>query len=120
MLERATHKDGTAPQAQINGYRVAGKTGTAKKLSGATYADGRYVASFAGLAPVSNPRFVVAVMIDEPSAGIFYGGQVSAPIFSSVMAQTLRLFEVPFDAPTGPAPGAPASESAVAIVREGN
>jgi cell division protein FtsI (penicillin-binding protein 3) len=120
MLERATHKDGTAPQAQINGYRVAGKTGTAKKLSGATYVDGRYVASFAGLAPVSNPRFVVAVMIDEPSTGIFYGGQVAAPIFSSVMAQTLRLFEVPFDAPTGPAPGAPASETAVAIVREGN
>jgi cell division protein FtsI (penicillin-binding protein 3) len=120
MLERATHKDGTAPQAQIAGYRVAGKTGTAKKLSGATYADGRYVASFAGLAPVSNPRFVVAVMIDEPSAGIFYGGQVSAPIFSAVMAQTLRLFEIPFDAPNSPAPGAPVGEPAVAIVREGN
>lgn len=120
MLERATHKDGTAPQAQINGYRVAGKTGTAKKVSGATYADGRYIASFAGLAPVSNPRFVVAAMIDEPSAGIFYGGQVSAPVFSSVMAQTLRLFEVPFDAPTAPAPGVPANEtSVVAVVREG-
>jgi cell division protein FtsI (penicillin-binding protein 3) len=120
MLERATHKDGTAPQAQINGYRVAGKTGTAKKLSGATYSEGRYIASFAGLAPVSNPRFVVAVMIDEPSAGIFYGGQVSAPIFATLMAQTLRLFEVPFDAPTGPAPGAPVADAAVAVVREGN
>jgi cell division protein FtsI (penicillin-binding protein 3) len=120
MLERATHRDGTAPQAQISGYRVAGKTGTAKKLAGATYAEGRYVASFAGLAPVSNPRFVVAVMIDEPSTGIFYGGQVAAPIFSSVMAQTLRLFEIPFDAPNGPSPTTPVSDAAVAIVREGN
>jgi cell division protein FtsI (penicillin-binding protein 3) len=120
MLERATHRDGTATQAQINGYRVAGKTGTAKKLSGATYVDGRYVSSFAGLAPVSNPRFVIAVMIDEPSAGAFYGGAVAAPVFSSVMAQTLRLFEVPFDAPTGPTPGTPTHEAAVAIIREGN
>jgi cell division protein FtsI (penicillin-binding protein 3) len=121
MLERATHRDGTAPQAQIGGYRVAGKTGTAKKLAGNVYAEGRYVASFAGLAPVSNPRFVVAVMIDEPSAGIFYGGQVSAPIFSAVMAQTLRLFEVPFDAPTTPTPTAPVGVAALAaIVREGN
>ncbi len=119
MLERATHKDGTAPQAQVSGYRVAGKTGTAKKLNGATYAEGRYVASFVGLAPVSNPRYVIAVMIDEPSTGIFYGGQVAAPIFSNVMAQTLRLFEVPFDAPI---PSVPANEAlaAVAIVREGN
>lgn len=119
MLERATHRDGTASQAQIAGYRVAGKTGTAKKLAGAVYSEGRYIASFAGLAPVTNPRFVVAVMIDEPSAGVFYGGAVSAPIFSTVMAQTLRLFEVPFDAPTSPAPGTP-NDAAVAIVREGN
>lgn len=122
MLERATHRDGTAPQSQIVGYRVAGKTGTAKKLAGAVYSEGRYIASFAGLAPASNPRFVVAVMIDEPSAGVFYGGAVSAPIFSTVMAQTLRLFEVPFDAPvpTTPLPSAPVVEPAVAIVREGN
>ncbi len=118
MLERATHRDGTAPQSQVAGYRVAGKTGTAKKLTGATYVDGRYVASFVGLAPVSNPRYVIAVMIDEPSTGLFYGGQVAAPVFSQVMAQTLRLFEVPFDAPT---PGVPGAETAVAaIVREGN
>ncbi|MGL5001546.1 MAG: peptidoglycan D,D-transpeptidase FtsI family protein, partial [Casimicrobium sp.] len=106
MLERSTHKDGTAPQAQVAGYRVAGKTGTAKKLAGAVYSEGRYVASFAGLAPVSNPRYVIAVMIDEPSTGSFYGGQVAAPVFSHVMAQTLRLFEVPFDAPTPTAPSA--------------
>jgi cell division protein FtsI (penicillin-binding protein 3) len=117
MLERATHKDGTAPQAQVAGYRVAGKTGTAKKLAGAVYSENRYVASFAGLAPVSNPRYVIAVMIDEPSTGLFYGGQVAAPVFSNVMAQTLRLFEVPFDAPT---PTTPGSEAIAAVIREGN
>ena len=118
MLEKATSKEGTAPLAQISGYRVAGKTGTAKKLVGAAYSEGRYVASYVGLAPVSNPRYVVAVMIDEPSGGIFYGGQVAAPVFSSVMSQTLRLMEVPYDAPlpTPPANG----ETVVAIVREGN
>ena len=118
MLEKATSKEGTAPLAQVSGYRVAGKTGTAKKLAGATYSEGRYVASYVGLAPVSNPRYVVAVMIDEPSGGIFYGGQVAAPVFSSVMGQTLRLMEVPYDAPlpTLPAVG----ETIVAIVRERN
>jgi cell division protein FtsI (penicillin-binding protein 3) len=118
MLERATHRDGTAPLAQVPGYRVAGKTGTAKKLTGATYSEGRYVASFAGLAPASNPRYVIAVMIDEPAGGIFYGGQVAAPIFSALMSQTLRLFEVPFDAPTLPTP-VPGSDTAVALLREG-
>ena len=118
MLEKATSKEGTAPLAQVSGYRVAGKTGTAKKLAGATYSEGRYVASYVGLAPVSNPRYVVAVMIDEPAGGIFYGGQVAAPVFSSVMSQTLRLMEVPYDAPL---PTQPASnDTIVAIVREGN
>ena len=118
MLEKATSKEGTAPLAQVAGYRVAGKTGTAKKLAGAVYSEGRYVASYVGLAPVSNPRYVVAVMIDEPSGGIFYGGQVAAPVFSSVMGQTLRLMEVPYDAPL---PSQPVSrETVVAIVREGN
>jgi cell division protein FtsI (penicillin-binding protein 3) len=119
MLERATDRSGTAPMAQVPGYRVAGKTGTAKKLNGATYSEGRYVASFVGLAPVSNPRYVVAVMIDEPSTGIFYGGQVAAPIFSTVMGQALRLFEVPLDGPSAPVP-APAMDSRVAVLREGN
>ena len=118
MLEKATSKEGTAPLAQISGYRVAGKTGTAKKLVGAAYSEGRYVASYVGLAPVSNPRYVVAVMIDEPAGGIFYGGQVAAPVFSSVMGQTLRLMEVPYDAPL---PNQPATgDTVVAIVREGN
>lgn len=118
MLEKATSKEGTAPLAQVAGYRVAGKTGTAKKLAGAVYSEGRYFASYVGLAPVSNPRYVVAVMIDEPAGGVFYGGQVAAPVFSTVMSQTLRLMEVPYDAPlpSQPAPG----ETVVAIVREGN
>ena len=118
MLEKATSKEGTAPLAQISGYRVAGKTGTAKKLVGAAYSEGRYVASYVGLAPVSNPRYVVAVMIDEPAGGIFYGGQVAAPVFSSVMGQTLRLMEVPYDAPLPNQPGT--GDTVVAIVREGN
>lgn len=118
MLEKATSKEGTAPLAQIAGYRVAGKTGTAKKLVGAAYSDGRYVASYVGLAPVSNPRYVVAVMVDEPAGSMFYGGQVAAPVFASIMSQTLRLLEVPYDAPlpTQPSP----SDLTVAIVREGN
>ncbi len=119
MLERATDRSGTAPMAQVPGYRVAGKTGTAKKLNGATYSEGRYVASFVGLAPVSNPRYVVAVMVDEPSTGIFYGGQVAAPIFSTVMGQALRLFEVPLDGPSAPVP-APVMDARVAVLREGN
>jgi len=118
MLEKATSKEGTAPLAQVAGYRVAGKTGTAKKLAGATYSEGRYVASYVGLAPVSNPRYVVAVMIDEPSGGIFYGGQVAAPVFSSVMSQTLRLMEVPYDAPLPTLPVV--GETVIAIVRERN
>lgn len=118
MLEKATAKEGTAPQSQVPGYRVAGKTGTAKKLAGAVYSEGRYVASFVGLAPVSNPRYIVAVMVDEPGTGVYYGGLVAAPIFSSIMGQTLRLMEVPYDAPL---PGGPAVvDTQVAIVREGN
>ena len=74
---------GTAPKAQIPGYRVAGKTGTAHKLEGRGYTN-RYISSFVGFAPASKPRLVVAVMIDEPSAGQHYGGAVAAPVFSAV------------------------------------
>ena len=72
---------GTAPKAQIPGYRVAGKTGTAHKLEGRGYTN-KYVSSFVGFAPASSPRLIVAVMIDEPSAGAHYGGEVAAPVFS--------------------------------------
>lgn len=98
MLELAAGPGGTAPQAQIPGYRVAGKTGTAHKLEGGAYAN-KYIASFVGFAPVSDPRFIVAVMIDEPSNGVHYGGQVAAPVFSDIMGATLRATGVPPDAP---------------------
>jgi cell division protein FtsI (penicillin-binding protein 3) len=98
MLELAVMPGGTAPKAQIPGYRVAGKTGTAHKLEGRGYTN-KYVASFVGFAPVSNPRLIVAVMIDEPSAGAYYGGAVAAPVFASVTGAALRLLGVPTDAP---------------------
>jgi cell division protein FtsI (penicillin-binding protein 3) len=98
MLELATLPGGTAPKAQVIGYRVAGKTGTAHKLEGRGYTN-RYVSAFVGFAPVSQPRLIVAVMIDEPSAGEYYGGAVAAPVFSNVMGAALRTLSVPTDAP---------------------
>ncbi len=100
MLELAVLPGGTAPRAQVVGYRVAGKTGTAHKQENGRYLDDRYVSSFVGFAPASNPRLIVAVMIDEPSNGQYYGGAVAAPVFSQVMAGALRLLSVPPDAPT--------------------
>ncbi|MCC6196204.1 MAG: penicillin-binding protein 2 [Burkholderiales bacterium] len=99
MLEMATLPGGTAPKAQVVGYRVAGKTGTAHKLEGRGYAPNKYVSSFVGFAPVSRPRLIVAVMIDEPGAGKYYGGAVAAPVFSNVMGSALRTLGVPTDAP---------------------
>ncbi len=108
MLELATQPGGTAPKAQVIGYRVAGKTGTAHKLEGRGYTN-KYVSSFVGFAPVSQPRLVVAVMIDEPSAGQHYGGAVAAPVFSNVVGSALRMLGVPTDAPVNnvilPPPG---------------
>jgi cell division protein FtsI (penicillin-binding protein 3) len=97
MLELAVLPGGTAPKAQVSGYRVAGKTGTAHKLDGGSYAN-KYVASFVGFAPASDPRLIVAVMIDEPSAGIYFGGDVAAPVFSRVMGGSLRALGVAPDA----------------------
>ncbi len=94
MLQMATAQGGTAPQAQTIGYSVGGKTGTARKQEGKGYADKKYRAWFVGLAPIDNPRVVVAVMIDEPSNGKFYGGDVAAPVFSETVAQTLRMLGV--------------------------
>ncbi len=99
MLEAVTQDGGTAPLARVMGYRVAGKTGTAHKLVAGSYAPNKYIASFVGLAPVSDPRLVVAVMIDEPTGRQYYGGLVAAPVFSQVMAGALRLLAVPPDAP---------------------
>ncbi len=100
MMETAVMPGGTAPRAQVIGYRVAGKTGTAHKLLNGGYAEDRYVSSFVGLAPASSPRLIIAVMIDEPSNGQYYGGAVAAPVFSKVMEGGLRLLAVPQDAPT--------------------
>jgi len=104
MLELAVQPGGTAPRARIMGWRVAGKTGTAHKLENGGYAPDKYIASFVGLAPASEPRLVIAVMIDEPSAGQYYGGVVAAPVFAQVAQGALRLLNVPHDAPLEPVP----------------
>jgi cell division protein FtsI (penicillin-binding protein 3) len=101
MLEMAVQPGGTAPKAHIPGYRVAGKTGTAHKIEGGAYAN-KYVASFVGFAPASEPRLIVAVMIDEPSNGKHFGGDVAAPVFAQVMAGSLRTLGVAPDAPLKP------------------
>jgi cell division protein FtsI (penicillin-binding protein 3) len=97
MMQTVTETGGTAPQAAILGYHVAGKTGTARKASNGGYSK-RYVAFFAGLVPVENPRFSMTVVIDDPDpARGYYGGIVSAPVFKNVMEGALRLMDVPPD-----------------------
>jgi cell division protein FtsI (penicillin-binding protein 3) len=99
MMEMAVGPGGTAPRAQVPGYRVAGKTGTAHKPEAGTYSEYKYVSSFVGFGPVTQPRFIVAVMIDEPMGVKYYGGDVGAPVFSSVMGAALRMMSVAPDAP---------------------
>lgn len=101
MLEMVIQPGGTALRAQVAGYRVAGKTGTAHKIGGTGYEKDKYVGSFVGIAPASNPRLIMAVMIDEPSIENeqYYGGIVAAPVFSAVMADALRMLAVPQDSP---------------------
>jgi cell division protein FtsI (penicillin-binding protein 3) len=94
MLHLVTQQGGTAPKAQTIGYSVGGKTGTAHKQEGKGYASKKYRGFFVGLAPVEQPRIVVAVMIDEPSAGQYYGGAVAAPVFSEVVQQSLRMLGI--------------------------
>ena len=94
MLFLATQNGGTAPKAQTMGYSVGGKTGTAHKQEGKGYADKKYRGFFVGVAPVEQPRIVVAVLIDEPTAGKYYGGDVAAPVFSATVQQTLRMLGV--------------------------
>jgi cell division protein FtsI (penicillin-binding protein 3) len=115
MMEMAVMPGGTAPRAQVPGYRVAGKTGTAHKAEAGGYAEHKYVSSFVGFGPVTSPRFIVAVMLDEPQGAKYYGGDVGAPVFSSVMGAALRMMSVPPDAPGTinvmapvPEPGRPA------------
>jgi len=97
MLETVTEPGGTAIKAQAEGFRVGGKTGTAHKLVGKNYGN-KYRAYFAGLAPISAPRIVVAVMIDEPTKGGHYGGDVAAPVFSTIVSETLHTLKVLPDA----------------------
>ena len=99
MLEMVVLPGGTALKAQVAGYRVAGKTGTTHKLGDHGYEKNKYVGSFVGMAPASNPRLIMAVMIDDPSSGEYYGGTVAAPVFSAVMADALRMLAIPQDAP---------------------
>ncbi len=98
MLELVTQTGGTATNAQTMGYRVGGKTGTAHKVEGKGYASNKYRGFFVGMAPMSAPRIVVAVMVDEPSAGGYYGGVVAAPAFANIVAGTLRTMNVLPDA----------------------
>ena len=90
MLAMVTADGGTAPKAQAQGYSVGGKTGTAHKQEGKGYSGNKYRAWFVGIAPIKNPRIVVAVMVDEPSNGVYFGGDVAAPVFSQVVQQTLN------------------------------
>jgi cell division protein FtsI (penicillin-binding protein 3) len=94
MLQMAAGPGGTGPKAQTVGYSVGGKSGTAYKQQGKGYGsdhDRKYRGWFVGMAPIEKPRIVVAVMIDEPSAGRYFGGDVAAPVFSEVVQQTLRI-----------------------------
>jgi cell division protein FtsI (penicillin-binding protein 3) len=96
MLETVTGPEGTGKAARVSNYRVAGKTGTSRKASASGYAS-RYIASFAGFAPVSDPRLVAVVVVNDPSGEAYYGGLVAAPLFSKVMEGALRLLNVPPD-----------------------
>ncbi len=94
MLQMAAGPGGTGQKAQTVGYSVGGKSGTARKQVGKSYASNKYRAWFTGMAPIDKPRIIVAVMVDEPSNGVYYGGAVAAPVFSEVVQQTLRMMGV--------------------------
>jgi cell division protein FtsI (penicillin-binding protein 3) len=99
MLQNVVSDVGTGKRASIPGYTVAGKTGTAWKASAGGYSTNRYLAVFAGLAPASHPRLATVVVIDEPTGGLYYGGDVAAPVFAGVVGGALRLLAVAPDAP---------------------
>ncbi len=94
MMRLVTLPGGTAPKAQVMGYSVGGKSGTAYKQEGKGYAEKKYRAWFVGIAPIAHPRIIVAVMVDQPTAGLYFGGDVAAPVFSEVVQQTLRTMGV--------------------------
>jgi len=94
MLRGVVNPEGTGHAADTAAYRVAGKTGTAKKLKNGVYQDDAYVAVFTGIAPVDDPEIVIAVIVDDPKKNGFYGGQVAAPVFSKVASRVLRYLDV--------------------------
>jgi len=94
MLELAVSSDGTGAAAQVANYQVAGKTGTTHKLGSDGYEANNYIASFAGFVPASNPRLVMVIMVNDPTGGAYYGGQIAAPVFSKVMTGALRLLNI--------------------------
>jgi len=97
MMESVTQTGGTGTQAAITGYRVAGKTGTSLKATAGGYEESKYTAVFAGVAPVSNPRLAIVVVVDDPNAGQYYGGQVAGPVFADVASGAMRILAVPPD-----------------------
>jgi cell division protein FtsI (penicillin-binding protein 3) len=97
MVESVVSPEGTAPQAQIAGYRVGGKTGTAQKVINGRYSQTHYVGNFVGIAPMSNPRFVIAVAIDDPIGAGHWGGTVASPTFATLAANALRAANIPPD-----------------------
>ena len=98
MLEEVVRPGGTATKASVDGYRIAGKTGTAWKFAIGGYSEHKYISIFAGLAPASNPRLATVVVIDEPGGELYYGSDVAAPVFADIMSESLRLLAVPPDA----------------------
>jgi len=98
MLEEVIRPGGTGTGAAVAGYRIAGKTGTSWKFAAGGYSKDKYISIFAGLAPASDPRLAAVIVIDEPSGKLYYGGDVAAPVFADIMADSLRLLAVPPDA----------------------
>jgi cell division protein FtsI (penicillin-binding protein 3) len=105
MLEEVVRPGGTGTKAAVTGYRIAGKTGTAKKVAVGGYSEDKYISIFAGLAPATDPKLAAVVVIDEPSGELYYGNDVAAPVFANVMSESLRLLAVPPDALPARDPG---------------
>jgi cell division protein FtsI (penicillin-binding protein 3) len=97
MMEEVVQKGGTAPMVNVPGYRIAAKTGTAHIAKAGGYMRNNYNSSFVGIAPISNPRLIIAVMINDPKGKSYYGGYVSGPVFSRIMEGSLRMLDVPPD-----------------------
>jgi cell division protein FtsI (penicillin-binding protein 3) len=90
----STTEEGTGKNARVADYTVAGKTGTAQVLDGAHYSNTKHIGSFVGFAPAINPRIIVAVMIDQPTKGMYYGAQTAAPVFAQIVQPTLHVLGV--------------------------